>query len=188
MSSSVNRVPLEDHPLDIQHYIIEMIDSAEDLLALALTSKRYRDFIIPFHIQFRSLSCPLASGVWEPFAMNRHFCKRFRNLEFLFPRHYDHCDPTIPRCLLSQLITQPKHLTEETAEYMRVVSQSMESLLSFKWIAARFSPPEDDSFNIIFGGIVQSCPSLSVVWAWMSPNDMKKYFPVRYPFLRESTF
>jgi len=170
-------IPLRDHPLDIQQYIIESIDSPRDLLALALSSKHYHDLIVPYHIQFRTLRCSVQrTDIWAALSVKKYLCARFRTLEIIHCPHsrYWYSD-IVPSCVvnrqsqarapLCRIIPPPADEEERqrkaVIDDICVVCQSMTSLQSFRW----FDGVEVDNalmprLNEILSAIYQSGPQL----------------------------
>lgn len=59
------------------------VDSTRDLLSLALTSRTFNLLIIPYHLDYRYISCDLRQTyVWEHLFTHLHRTKGVRSLEF----------------------------------------------------------------------------------------------------------
>jgi len=175
----MSRIPFKDHPLDVQHSIMETIDSPKDLLSLALSSKHYYQLIVPYHLQFRILRCSVQrTHVWTKLSTKKHLCSRFRRLEITHrfqPR--DSEDFLIfPACLEDETSdsneysayldhqhhdeTQRKSIIDKIVE----VCRSMWRIQEFHWID---DPKSNDTlrqpFTEILSVIVQSSASLQSI-------------------------
>ena len=138
-----------DHPVDIQHYILEEFDSPKDLLNLALASKSFYSLVVPHHIQFRILRCTIQkTDVWETLSTQKHVCARFRRLEVIpCVQAYSEDRQIYPSCLLKEptqgasvdfasIIPPEESETQCKAivDTISVVCEYMTALHSFQWL------------------------------------------------------
>ncbi|KAF8529637.1 hypothetical protein BU17DRAFT_5752, partial [Hysterangium stoloniferum] len=64
-------------PQEILDAIVSEIENPSDLLHLAVTQKRFRDLIIPWHIRYRVIFAKLSDvGLWEHIASRRDLASR----------------------------------------------------------------------------------------------------------------
>ena len=171
----MSRILFRDQPPELQEYIIEEIDSAMDLLALALSSKYFHKMIVPHHIHFRRLRCYLQrEDVWTFLLENPHLCARFRVLEIIRRSRLpisgsEHL--ILPWCLeketrISSRTAPSETGTQRTAtlDLVRAVCQSMPRLRFFKWVdEGGINPTPVQPLADILSAVVQSCPPLQSV-------------------------
>ncbi|KAH6912158.1 hypothetical protein BKA70DRAFT_1559633 [Coprinopsis sp. MPI-PUGE-AT-0042] len=80
-------------PYDIKQLILLELDSEKDLLHLGLTNKGWKDLIIPYHLEYRTLSLNRnRPEVWRHLAQKRHLASRIRTVvigpEFMAPHDF----------------------------------------------------------------------------------------------------
>ncbi|KIJ37256.1 hypothetical protein M422DRAFT_104264, partial [Sphaerobolus stellatus SS14] len=71
-------------PVELLEYIVNNIPNVSDLLSFALTSRAFCALIIPWHIEYRTISChPGRTNLWKTLIRKPYLAARLQNLEFL---------------------------------------------------------------------------------------------------------
>ncbi|KAF8494046.1 hypothetical protein BU17DRAFT_72573, partial [Hysterangium stoloniferum] len=87
-SSHTAATSLCDQPEEILEAIISEIENPQHLLHLALTQKRFRDLIIPWHIRYRVIFAKISDiGLWEHLASRRDLASRVHMLDITTREH-----------------------------------------------------------------------------------------------------
>lgn len=121
-------MPAPRLPIDVFLHIIEFIDDAGDLLSLALTNHALHTLVVPRHINYRRISCPMSSDhVWKHLLDTPRACSRIRYLDIrvgsrtVFPKtckiDYQETSPAHGRFYTSFLQTLSKMVNLKVLKY-----------------------------------------------------------------------
>ncbi|KIJ49096.1 hypothetical protein M422DRAFT_104209, partial [Sphaerobolus stellatus SS14] len=68
-------------PQELLEYIVEDVGEVHDLLSLALTSRAFCHLIIPWHIEYRWISCDIErTNLWKILTEKPHLETRLQKL------------------------------------------------------------------------------------------------------------
>jgi len=159
---------LEHLPFDIKDDIISFVDSASDLLCLALASKEWTSMVIPNHIEYRELKVHVNhSKIWHHLATRVDLARNIRIVHIMtqIANRKERFPSTLTGCNEEAKANPELPATEGLSPEMFKALSNFNSLQRFTWIGeignVESSPLPDSIFNILV-----QCQELQEVRLW----------------------
>ncbi|KZT24030.1 hypothetical protein NEOLEDRAFT_1148893 [Neolentinus lepideus HHB14362 ss-1] len=152
--------PILSLPTELCCSIISEIDSPGDLLHLALTTRCFRDIIIPDHLEYRKITNNLLGRpLWLHFIQNPVFSENVRELNVRLSTHYKVPGGFIVHKLPQSVVEMEAAFLDSRADLCKAFRR-MSRLRAFRWSLTERCPDENDA---IWDALAEYCPNLSEV-------------------------